>query len=107
MTFIPVMAIRFDNPTEAERYLLARSGYGRAPETQASYLFLCKIDGDGPTGHYDPYSWGAARTMGVAHLYLLKCFDELESGAVVDVEFILSETPAPKVSEREMVAAHA
>ncbi len=35
------------------------------------------------------------------HTWLIDHFDEIESGAVVDVEFILGEKPAPKVSERE------
>jgi len=35
-----------------------------------------------------------------AHEYIEKCFDELESGAVVDVEYILGETNKMKQSER-------
>ena len=51
---------------------------------------------------YDPFAWGSdTRTYQVAHQYIIDHFDELESGAVVDVEFILKETTEPKKSERE------
>ena len=38
--------------------------------------------------------------MTAAHEWLLKNFDEVDDGAVLDVEFILGETKEPKVSER-------
>jgi hypothetical protein len=45
--------------------------------------------------------------MQTAHVWLLERFEQIESGAVVDVEHILGETPAPKVSERfERFHAH-
>lgn len=50
---------------------------------------------------YDSFNWSNARTMHVAHEYLKEHFDDLESGAVIDVEFILGETETPKRSERE------
>lgn len=36
-----------------------------------------------------------------AHEYILETFDLLESGEVVDVEFIRGEKPVAKKSERE------
>jgi len=41
-----------------------------------------------------------ARTMLEAHRHVAAHWNELQSGDVVDVEFILGETAAPKVSER-------
>jgi len=38
--------------------------------------------------------------MTVVHLHLEKHFEELPSGSVIDVEFILGETAQPKISER-------
>lgn len=93
-TFISVIAIRPVPRSEEERYLLSRCGY----QTPKNYLLLSKLDGDQMT--YDPYSWGIARTMRVAHLYIQKHFDELKSGDMVDVEFILGESTKPKKSER-------
>ena len=100
LTFIPVIAIQLDPDYEEERYLLSRSGYGPTPIQQRSYVLLARTYGDnGQTGiSCDPYTWGD-RTMSNAHKYLIKNFDELESGAVIDVEYILGETAIPKVSE--------
>ena len=38
--------------------------------------------------------------MPVAHNYIIEHWHELKDGDVVDVQFILGETKAPKVSER-------
>jgi hypothetical protein len=43
--------------------------------------------------------------MPVSHNYIIDHFDELADGDVVDVEFILGEKPAKKVSERLTVHA--
>lgn len=99
-TFIPAIAIRLDPANEAERYLLARVGYGREPEQQRAYVLLTKADGSGPA-HCDPYEWGQSRTMCVVHKFLVEHFDEIDHGDVVDVEFILGETAAAKRSERD------
>jgi hypothetical protein len=42
---------------------------------------------------------GPARTMPAAHSYIIEHWDELQSGDLVDVRFILGETPAPCASE--------
>jgi hypothetical protein len=49
---------------------------------------------------YDCYNWND-RTYKVAHKHIIEHFDELEDGAVIDVEYILGETEAPKKSESE------
>lgn len=99
-TFIPVIATKMEPACEADRYLFARSGFGVEAANQAAYVFLACIDGGDGRATSDPYMWpGGARTMPTAHQYIIDHFDELESGAVVDVEFIMGLTPAPKVSE--------
>lgn len=102
-TFIPVIAIKMvpddGMDHEPERYLLRRSGYG----FDDPCVVLCRMECSGVDRNatYDPYSWGGgARTYQVAHQYIIGHFDELESGDVVDVEFILGETSKPKISER-------
>lgn len=112
-TFIPVVAVEMfpslqeepggplDNSpndlADRQRYLLRRVGYPcDDPETAQCVLF--RANGDGHA-YSDPYSWGN-RTMQNAHEYILKHFHELRDGDVVDVEFILGESVAPKVSER-------
>lgn len=97
-TFIPAMAIRLGSDIEADRYLLARSGFGRSRAEQSEYVLLIRL-GDVGKCACDPYEWGD-RTMMVAHDHLLKNFDDIEPGAVVDVEFILGEKAEPSASER-------
>lgn len=97
-TFIPMLAVQLNPTNEADRHLLARSGYGEVPEGQGEFVMLWSLNG-GQAG-YDPYAWGN-RTRQVAHRYICDNFDSLESGAVIDVQYILGETEAPKISEAD------
>ncbi len=100
-TFIPILAVQFGSEHEAERYLASRAGYGRTSDDQRAYVFLCRIDAFNARSTYNPHGWpGGARTMPVAHQYIIDKFDDLEPGAVVDVEYILGLTDEPKTSER-------
>ena len=102
-TFIPALAVKMVPDVDyydRERYLLRRAGYGFVN----SCVVLCRMEASGVDRNatYDPFAWGGGtRTYRVAHQYIIDHFDELESGAVVDVEFILKETTEPKKSERE------
>lgn len=97
-TFIPVVAIQLGSDNEAERWLLSRSGFGQSEEEQQQYLLLIRISDQ--ECHYDPFYWKSRRTMREAHLYIRDNFEVLETGAVVDIEYILNESPERKVSER-------
>jgi hypothetical protein len=99
-TFIPALAIRLDPATERDRYLLARAGYPREPQRQAEFIVLMRLAGGNGQATCDPYDW-TNRTMHVAHQWLLEHFEEIESGAVVDVEYLLGLRPAPKLSEQD------
>lgn len=93
-TFIPAIATLLEAASEPERYLMARCGF----PGNGSHVVLTKLV-DGSSSH-DPYRWpGDTRTMRIAHRWILDFFPELEDGAVVDVEWILGETPAPRESE--------
>lgn len=98
-TYIPVLAVRLDSESEAERYMLGRSGYGITFEEQARYVLFMRIAGGTDEYSCDPYTW-SDRTMTTAHKYAVEHFDELKSGDVIDVEFILGETTKPKPSDR-------
>lgn len=87
-TFVP--SIAFDL-TRADHYLADRAGFG--DQRCVVLLSLATY-----RAHYDPYDWGD-RTYHVAHLWLAEHWDDVASGDVVDVQFILGETAAPKVSE--------
>jgi len=97
MTFIPVLALCVDmhdmEMPVAERFLLRRVGYGAN-----RCVIFTRLAADGQLCHYDPWGWGD-RTMHVAHRYVLEEWDELASGDVIDVEFILGDTTSPKASE--------
>jgi hypothetical protein len=102
-TFIPILAIKLTSESEKERYLLARAGFSSnkdvwAGYVQAEYIQLIEINGGGGKSNCDPYEW-ASRTHQIAHRFILDNFNTLESGQVIDVEFILGETTQPKKSE--------
>ena len=99
-TFIPMIAIKLKPGCEADRYLLSCAGFGTTPEAQAEYVYLIRINGGEGRATCDPYDWGTTpRTVHVAHQHIIKHFDELDSGAVIDVEFILGESKKEKISE--------
>ncbi len=96
MTLIPALAIRLDPKCEGDRHLFARGGFGTRPEDQRRYVLF--MDLEDYRIHWDPLKW-RDRTMSTAHNHVLANWDELESGQVLDVEYILRETSSPKVSE--------
>ena len=80
---------------DAEEFLLSRAGYG----FEYPLVLFGRLE-DGECQH-DPYNWrGSARTMPEAHRHVSLHWNELSSGDVIDVEFILGEKATPKVSER-------
>lgn len=93
-TAIPALAIRLDTVDDRERWILGRAGFYQHPE---AYVLLLLLN-DAP---YDPYGHATrARTIPIAHQHLIDHFDEVAPGAVVDVEFLLGESVAPKISEQ-------
>ncbi len=103
LTFIPMLAVKLDASCEAERYLLARLGFGKTPQEQGEYVLLCDVGSHTGEAHYDPYDWCGARTKREAHKYVIDCFDSLAPGDVVDVQFLMGETDKPVSSERPPV----
>lgn len=94
LTFIPMLAIEMScgvAPPNAI-HLVRRAGYS------FSRLVLMTRLGGGGQCEYDPYAWGD-RTFAVSHKYIIDHWDELQDGDVVDVEYILGETKAPKMPE--------
>lgn len=97
-TFIPALAIRYDAADLQRdphvRALWWRVGFG---PSHGPYIILVKLSDQEATS--DPFEW-ADRTMTTAHRHIEATpWDELKDGQVVDVEFILKETDAPKTSE--------
>lgn len=105
-TFIPVMAVKLtpyhsDGHRSVEQWLLQRAGYALEQmvgnPALEPYVVLWRLEG-GPA-EYDPHAWGN-RTMTVAHGHIIESWEKLQSGDVVDVEYILGHSMAPKQSER-------
>lgn len=89
-TFIPAMAIQVRG---TDGYLLRRAGFGDFPIVILIHL-------QGMRCSPDAYGWSVqSRTMPEAHKWIEENWEEIEDGAVVDVQFILGETQTPKISE--------
>lgn len=98
-TFIPCIAIRLNPSTEKDRYLIGRAGYGSSAEDQGEYVIFGRLEADSKF-QYDSFLWGN-RTMQTAHQHVSTHFDAIESGAVIDVQFLKGETSEPKKSEMD------
>lgn len=88
---------------EAERWAWARAGYGTTVGAQEQYVLLAPLMGGEGKLTCDPYKHGRSRTYQVAHAYIRDMWDILSSGDVVDVQYLLKETEAPKEPERVQV----
>src|ERR1035437_7365583 len=102
-TFIPVRAVKLAPDCGEDRYLLSRAGYGIMPKVQEKYVLLCRIDGGGGECHSDFHDW-PNRTMHEAHKFIIKHFTALQSGEVIDIEYILGERIDKKLSEAFEIA---
>lgn len=102
-TTMPCIAIQPDPQTDAETWCYARTGYGLEPCDMRQYVLLAPLHAGEGLLVCDPFKHPGApsrRTLFEAHRYIRKHWNELESGDVVDVQFILGETDKPKTSER-------
>ncbi len=94
MTFIPLLAVELTGENGDQMYLLARAGYGLIRR----HVILTALRAE-RIAHCDPYAWND-RTFSVAHDFIIKNWETLSDGDVIDVEFILGETKTKKLSER-------
>lgn len=94
-TMIIALCVDMNPDNEAQRLALRRYGY---PCDGRPNIVITHANAHGQAATNDPYAWGD-RTWATAHDYVIRRWDELQDGSVVDVEFILGETTEPKVSE--------
>ena len=98
LTFIPAMCFKVMGTEEADRYLIASAGYGKEDiEQYQRYTFLIRLND--LECKYDPNHWGD-RTMFNAHKYVEDYYELIDSGDVIDVEYILQEKSTVKASQR-------
>jgi hypothetical protein len=98
-TFFAVLAVDMNPAGQfvgTQRYYLRRCGY---PCDGRPNIAITHLSANGRPCWNDPYGWGG-RTYPVAHNYIIEHWPALEDGDVIDVEFILGETAAKKISER-------
>ncbi len=104
-TCMVCIAIKPDAQDEGDRWCYARTGYGTTLTEQNKYVLLAPLAGGEGMLTCDPFKHGKARTLHVAHQYIIDMWHELSSGEVIDVEYIEGETETPKLSEREEMLA--
>lgn len=99
-TFIPLLCIKPQSETkcacgesEFATKMAWRYGYRDTPAVIVTHMSTPNRG-----CHNSPEAWGD-RTFQVAHRYIQQHWDDLRTGHVVDVEFILGETLSPKESE--------
>jgi len=111
-TLIPALAFSVSASIESERWLMERAGFGRDVATQMEYVFLLALESG--RANWDPFEWPEnPRTLRIAHLALAGrlpeqfqergngvAFDVIESGDVLDVEYVLGLKDVVKKSER-------
>ena len=96
LTYMPSIAIRCNPANVAEQCMLSRAGYGMLERDQRKFVLFGR-ESDLRL-RYDIGSW-RDRTLTTAHQYIHDHWDELTTGQVIDVEFILVELISPKVSD--------
>lgn len=100
-TILPVLAIRLSAANDFEEFLLSRAGYGANNNSFKGYVILISIDGTDMRAKHNAFDWDN-RTLRTAHSHIHDYYDELKSGSVIDVEYLLEETETAKKSEREI-----
>jgi hypothetical protein len=98
-TLIVLMATKLGTTDLSESYLLSRSGFGRCNSDYNKYVFVYPIDGGKGYAVTDPYEQNITEIR-IVHQYIKKHYDELETGQVLDYDYIVGNTDKPKISER-------
>lgn len=92
-TFIPIFAFQTIPPSSLsdpkENWLMRKAGYGIEHPPVIIGVLNCKTP-EHSHCTYDPSVHGD-RTFGTAHAFIEKHWDALNSGDVIDVEFLLGE----------------
>ena len=100
-TFIPVIGFLLTTDNEREIQLLARAGFSYKSVSKwhdSDFKFMLYINLCTYAAQCDPYDW-PDRTNHCAHKYIQENWFKLDTGSVIDVEFILGETKTRKESE--------
>ena len=95
-TNIGVLATKMQSEVPQEDYQLKRNGF---PLEGHALILITRLSSS--KSSWDAFEWrDGTRTMFEAHRYIEEHFDELKSGDVVDVRYILGETDKPAPSDQ-------
>lgn len=92
-THLAIMATKLHSTNIKEKWLLKQEGFWGEPLIMVSVFY-----GENIISECMDLHWTRARTIRNAHHYINEHFDELESGDVIDVRFILGEQNEPEKS---------
>lgn len=92
-TTMPVMVTKLQ-PINSDEDWLIKKGLGSSPYP----LFLMTQLARG-VSNFDPYNWIGERTTKLAHDFIEKHFDNLTTGSVIDIQYILGEKDITKKSQ--------
>jgi hypothetical protein len=73
---------------------MRRAGWGNNIEQVFVVINLLTME-----TNYDEHNWKSRRTIPNAHRHLIEHWEELNSGDVIDVEYILGDSLVKKISE--------
>jgi hypothetical protein len=94
-TFIPIISTRYVvDPNNSIAYSLFRHGgwSNDNPPIVVTHLSSSKAN-------VNPFDWTNGRTMSIAHQHIIRDWDQLNSGQVIDVRVVLGETNIPVENE--------
>lgn len=102
-TMILVLAVKLGLGDPREERMLRKCGYGPQQLALGEEVMVTRLGGK-YVATTDPHEHGSGgyscgRTMPAAHRHMINFWGSLETGAVIDVEYILGETTSPKESE--------
>lgn len=96
---ILVLAVQLAPTCDAERRALGRAGYSYEAKTQREYIMLWPLEGGTATATTNPsHHRQFSQTLRAAHTHINRHFDALNTGAIIDAEYI-DERPEPKHAE--------
>ena len=92
-TLIPAFAIKMLPSDEKELFLFKGAGYGISHPC----IMLISIEAPWHAARSSD-EWKGSRTMATAHKWIEMNFDNIQSGEVIDVEFLLHEKEKPSLN---------
>lgn len=92
-THIPIFAFSTNSHATRESLIFQRAGFLKG----SGLIIMGALTGTEQS--YDPDQWEGGRSMRIIHQYLCKHWDDLRSGDLLDVRYIMGEVDKPCETE--------